>query len=155
MYPSQSASFPRKQISSCRQCWLLTQFFKQKIVLNAVNSAVYPRIPECIPILPRLRYLCGGSHDPNDPQSFVDRLGYQTTCSGELRVACAKVRPKIRVKFMGLCESLLAFYVLYFCSHQNIFSQSTNQSREGFPVFELRSQGSYLSKGKSTRNEVK
>lgn len=31
MFPSQWASFPRKQISSCRQCWLLTQFFKQKI----------------------------------------------------------------------------------------------------------------------------
>ena len=55
----------------------------------------------------------------------------------------------------GFCHNLLAFYVLYFCSHQNIPSQSTNQSREGFPVFEPCSQGSFLCKGKSVRNEVK
>ena len=43
------------------------------------------------PILPRLRYSCGGSRDLNDPQQIVDCVGYQTACSGEVQVKFGQV----------------------------------------------------------------
>ena len=95
MFPSQSVSFPRKQISSCRQCWLLTQFFKQKNILNAVNSfcwfdkgysGIIPESQNVFPSYPGfvIRVACHVIR--MIPSTVVDCLGYQTACSGEVQV---------------------------------------------------------------------
>ena len=145
MFPSQWISFPRKQISSCRQCWLLTQFFKQKI-LNAVNSFCWfdrdysGLIPESqnvflsypgfvirvaghvIWIIPsRLSIV-------SDTKLHVwakfgwssGRLKHPTGDRARVHLHPAKsMTPSL---IQGLCHSLLAFYVLHFCSRQNILS---------------------------------
>ena len=182
---SQPISFISEETNVFVSTMLITDaiFQTEKNILNAVNSFCWFHkgysgiIPESQNVFlsypagpPRLRYSCGGSRDPNDPQQFVDCVGYQLHVrakfgwsSGGLkrptgdraRVHRHPAKSMATSLIQGLCHSLLAFYVLFICSHQNILSQSTNQSRDGFPVFEPRSQGSFLCKGKSVRNEVK
>lgn len=125
---------------------IIDAIFQTKNILNAVNSFCWfdrdysGIIPESQnPIVPRLRYSCGGSRDLNDPQQIVDCLGYQTACSGEVRVKFGQVETPHRGQgkstsssrdaksmapslIQSLCHSLLAFYVLNFCSRQNILS---------------------------------
>ena len=112
MFSSQSVSFPRKQISSCRQCWLLTQFFKQKKnILNAVNSFCWfdKGYSGIIPEFQNVFLSYPGW--PTQTSLFVWRVTWSewspavcrlcripTACSGEVRVKFRQVETPYRVR---------------------------------------------------------
>lgn len=156
---------------------IIDAIFQTKNILNAVNSFCWfdrdysGIIPESQnPIVPRLRYSCGGSRDLNDPQQIVDCLGYQTACSGEVRVKFGQVETPHRgqgkstsssrevhgaishTRPLSQPASLLCFKFLFASKHTQLINKSKQRRISSFWTS---FPGFFLCKGKRVRNEVK
>lgn len=118
---------------------IIDAIFQTKNILNAVYSfwwfdrdysAIIPESQNVFLSYPGFVIRVAGHVIWMIPQQIVDCVGYQTACSGRLkhptgdraRVHRHPAKSMAPSLTQGLCHSPLAFYVLNFCSRQNILS---------------------------------